>query len=101
MNILGIIPARGGSKEVPRKNLLKLGEKTLVELAIKSANNSKRLSRTIVSTEDDEIFENAMQAGGDLPFIRPAKLAQDDSSPFSVIKHATEWFSARRGGILI
>ena len=91
MNILGIIPARGGSKELPRKNLLKLGDKTLMELAIDSANQSTLLTRTIVSTEDDEIFQNAEKAGGDLPFIRPVELAQDESSNISVMQHAVNW----------
>jgi CMP-N,N'-diacetyllegionaminic acid synthase len=93
MNILGIIPARGGSKEVPRKNLLKLGKKTLLEHAIDSARESNLLTRTIVSTEDEEIFENARKAGADLPFRRPVELAQDDSSNFSVMQYAVDWLS--------
>ena len=61
-NILGVIPARGGSKEIPRKNLLKLGDKTLLELAISSAGESTLLTRAIVSTEDDELAEVARAA---------------------------------------
>jgi len=91
MNILGIILARGGSKEVPRKNLLKIGGKTLVELAIQSANKSKLLTRTIFSTDDNEILNIAVNAGAYAPFIRPENLAQDNSSTFSVVKHAVEW----------
>ncbi len=91
MNILGIILARGGSKEVPRKNLLKIGGKTLVELAIQSANKSKLLTRTIFSTDDNEILNIAVNAGAYAPFIRPKNLAQDNSSTFSVVKHAVEW----------
>jgi len=91
MNILGIILARGGSKEVPRKNLLKIGGKTLVELAIQSANESKYLSRTIFSTDDDEILDVAIKAGAYAPFKRPAKFARDNSSTFSVVKHAVGW----------
>ena len=91
MNILGIILARGGSKEIPRKNLLKIGGKTLVELAIQSANESKYLSRTIFSTDDDEIFDVAIKAGAYAPFKRPAKFARDNSSSFSVVKHAVGW----------
>ena len=94
MNILGIILARGGSKEVPRKNLLKIGDKTLVELAIHSANDSKLLSRTIFSTDDSEIFQVAEMAGAYLPFIRPKELALDNSSSFSVVKHAVEWLKS-------
>jgi CMP-N,N'-diacetyllegionaminic acid synthase len=94
MNILGIILARGGSKEVPRKNLLKIGGKTLVELAIQSANESEFLSRTIFSTDDLEIFKVAESAGAYLPFLRPSDLAQDNSSTFSVVKHAVDWLKS-------
>ena len=91
LKILGIIPARGGSKEIKKKNLLKVGGKTLVELAIKSANKSKLLTRTIFSSEDKEILKVAKAAGAEVPFIRPKKLAKDNSSTFSVLKHAVKW----------
>lgn len=97
MNVLGVIPARGGSKGVPRKNLIKLGGKTLIEIAIDSASKSKLLTRTIVSTEDDEIYKIAREAGADLPFKRPMDLARDDSSSFSVVKHAVEWLHLHEG----
>ena len=91
LKILGIIPARGGSKEIKRKNLLKIGGKTLVELAIKSAKKSKLLTRIILSSEDKEILKIAKKAGVEIPFIRPKKLAKDNSSTFSVLKHAVKW----------
>ena len=91
MKILGIIPARGGSKEIKKKNLLKVGGKTLVELAIKSARKSKLLTRTIFSSEDKEILKVAKAAGAEVPFIRPKKLAKDNSSTFSVLMHAVKW----------
>ena len=91
LKILGIIPARGGSKEIKKKNLLKVGGKTLVELAIKSANKSKLLTRTIFSSEDKEILKVAKAAGAEVPFIRPKKLAKDNSSTSSVLKHAVKW----------
>ena len=74
LKILGIIPARGGSKEIKRKNLLKIGGKTLVELAIKSAKKSKLLTRIILSSEDKEILKIAKKAGVEIPFIRPKNL---------------------------
>ena len=80
MNILGIIPARGGSKEVKRKNLLPVGEHTLIERAINSAKSSKYLSKTIVSTDDIEILETAQRVGGYAPFIRPSELALSAST---------------------
>ena len=91
LKILGIIPARGGSKEIKRKNLLKIGGKTLVELAIKSAKKSKLLTRIILSSEDKEILKIAKKAGVEIPFIRPKELAKDNSSTLSVLKHAVKW----------
>ena len=91
LKILGIIPARGGSKEIKRKNLLKIGGKTLVELAIKSAKKSKLLTRIILSSEDKEILKIAKKSGVEIPFIRPKKLAKDNSSTLSVLKHAVKW----------
>jgi CMP-N,N'-diacetyllegionaminic acid synthase len=91
IKILGIILARGGSKEIPRKNLLKLNGKTLVELAIKSAKKSKLLNKVVFSTEDKEIYRVAKKAGAYLPFIRPKSLAQDYSSTKDVIKHSINW----------
>ena len=91
MKILGINPARGGSKEIKKKNLLKIGGKTLVELAIKSARKSKLLTRTIFSSEDKEILKVAKAAGAEVPFIRPKILAKDNSSTSSVLKHAVKW----------
>ena len=91
LKILGIIPARGGTKEIKRKNILKIGGKTLVELAIKSAKKSKLLTRIILSSEDKEILKIAKKSGVEIPFIRPKKLAKDNSSTFSVLKHAVKW----------
>ena len=91
LKILGIIPARGGSKEIKRKNLLKIRGKTLIELAIRSAKRSKMLTRTIFSSEDKKILNIAKKAGAEIPFIRPKNLAKDNSPTFSVLKHAVKW----------
>ena len=91
LNILGIIPARGGSKEVLRKNLLKLKNKTLIELAIDSSNQSELLSRTIFSSDDNEMIDIAKSLGCETPFIRPKDLATDEASAFSVVRHASNW----------
>ena len=93
MNILGVIPARGGSKEVPRKNLLKIGNKSLIELATNSANKSKLLTRFLLSSDDDEIIEEGKKVGCPVYFKRPSELATDKSSTFSVIKHTVSWLS--------
>ena len=71
-SFLGIIPARGGSKGVPRKNIRMLAGKPLIAWTIEQAKQSKYLDRCIVSTEDEEICAVAEQYGGDVPFLRPA-----------------------------
>jgi CMP-N,N'-diacetyllegionaminic acid synthase len=87
-NYLAIIPARGGSKRFPRKNLVLFAGKPLIAHTIAAALQSSRLTRVIVSTEDSEIAETARQFGAEVPFLRPLELAQDQSSPLAVIAHA-------------
>jgi CMP-N-acetylneuraminic acid synthetase len=87
MRVLGIIPARGGSKGVPRKNIRLLCGKPLVAYTIESSLQAKRLARTILSTEDNEIAEVGRAHGADVPFLRPVELAQDDTSSFDVVLH--------------
>lgn len=88
---LAIIPARGGSKGVPRKNLLKLGEKTLLALAIAGAKSSNYITRVICSTDDEEMMEEAKRSGAEVLFKRPAELATDTASSWSVVQHAIKW----------
>ena len=93
MNILAIIPARGGSKEIPRKNLIKIGGKSLVELAVNSSIESKLISRTILSSDDNEIINEGKRCGCEVPFKRPDDLGTDTSSTFDVIRHAYNWLN--------
>jgi len=88
--ILGIIPARGGSKGIPRKNLRPLGGKPLIAYTIKAALES-RIGRIIVSTDDPEMAEVARGYGVEVPSLRPAHLAEDSSSSLSVLLHALEY----------
>ncbi|MFN0071862.1 MAG: cytidylyltransferase domain-containing protein [Chloroflexota bacterium] len=90
--VLGIIPARGGSKGVPRKNLRELGGRPLIRWSIDSANASRLLDRCIVSTDDPEIAEAARSFGAEVPFLRPAEFAQDDTPDLPVFLHALRWF---------
>lgn len=90
MNVLGIIPARGGSKGVPRKNIRLLCGKPLLAYTIESALAAKRLTRTILSTEDEEIADVGMRWGVEVPFLRPKELAEDASPTFPVVQHALE-----------
>lgn len=87
--ILGVIPARGGSKGLPRKNVLSLGGKPLIVHTIEAARRSKYLSRTIVSTDDEEIGRVSRAHGAEVPFVRPADLATDTADMVSVLRHAT------------
>lgn len=88
--ILGIIPARGGSKGIPHKNIRSLGGEPLIAYSIKSALKS-RIGRIIVSTDDPEIAEVARGYGVEVPFLRPAHLAEDSSSSLSVLLHVLEY----------
>ncbi|KGX86177.1 acylneuraminate cytidylyltransferase family protein [Pontibacillus litoralis] len=77
--MLAIIPARGGSKGVPRKNIKDLAGKPLIYYAIKAAQKSNHISKVIVSTDDQEIAEIAQSFGAEVPFMRPAHLASDNA----------------------
>lgn len=91
MYILGIIPARGGSKSVPKKNIRLLAGKPLIAYTIETAQKCKMLSRTVVSTDDVEIVEVAKKCGGDVPFVRPKDLSLDDTPMVPVLKHAVSF----------
>jgi CMP-N-acetylneuraminic acid synthetase len=87
-DILTIIPARGGSKGVPRKNIRELGGKPLIAHTIEAALGSSYISRLIVSTDDEEIAEISRKWGADVPFIRPPEFATDTAKALAVVKHA-------------
>ena len=87
MKVLGLIPARGGSKGVPGKNLRRIAGVTLVGWTVRSALASS-LDRLVVSTDSREIADEASRVGADVPFIRPSELAQDSSLTIDVVKHA-------------
>jgi N-acylneuraminate cytidylyltransferase len=89
--ILALILARGGSKSIPRKNLLPLLGKPLIAWTIGHAQASQHVTRTIVSTDDAEIAAVAREYGAETPFLRPPEFAQDDSTDFVAFRHALEW----------
>ena len=89
--ILGIIPARGGSKGVPRKNIKALGGKPLISYTIELALKSSMIDRLIVSTEDQEIANIARSYGANVPFLRPEELANDTAKAISVVQHALDF----------
>ncbi len=88
MNILGLIPARGGSKGVPEKNIRLLQGKPLLWYTAMAALNSPSLSRVVLSTDDNNIAKIGKQIGLEVPFLRPAELAKDDTPTLPVIQHA-------------
>lgn len=88
---MGLITARGGSKSVPRKNLAPVAGKPLIAWTIEAALQSRNLNRVIVSTDDKEIARVAAEWGAEVPFMRPAELAQDDSPHADVVLHALHW----------
>lgn len=103
-HIVGTICARGGSKGVTRKNIRPLNGKPLIYYTIECARLCPELDRTIISTDDDEFAQIARQYGAEVPFLRPAKLAQDTSSKWDVFRHAVETLEAqgnRRVDVLV
>ena len=96
-DVLGLITARGGSKGIPRKNVLPLAGKPLIAWTIEAARESRSLSRLIVSTDDEEIADVCRRWGGEVPFMRPPELSQDDSPHLEAVLHALEWMESDEG----
>jgi len=95
--ILGVIPARGGSKSVPRKNLALLNGKPMLYYTIEAAQQSKLLTNFVVSSEDEEIIRVAKSFGAPAPFVRPAELASDEAPSLPVVQHAVREIEGREG----
>ena len=90
-HIVAIIPARGGSKSIPRKNIRSLGGLPLIAYSIAAGLQSKRVHRVIVSTDSPEIAEIAIEWGAEVPFLRPAELSEDTTTDLPVFEHALRW----------
>ena len=88
MTIVGIIPARGGSKGIYRKNLVKIANLHLIGFTILAAKKSKSLNKVIVSTDDEEIMQISKNYGAETPFIRPKNISGDKTRMIEVLKHA-------------
>lgn len=96
MKILGIIPARGGSKGIPKKNIKLLGNKPLLKYTSDVALNSKYLDKVILSSDDNAIIEVGKTNGLEVPFKRPTNLANDLATSLSVIQHAIQFFEEKK-----
>jgi len=88
MRVVGVVTARGGAKGIPRKNVRLLCGRPLLQYTAEAAMGSRLLSRTILSTDDETIAEVGRQCGLDVPFMRPAELARDDTPTIPVLQHA-------------
>lgn len=95
LKILGLIPARGGSKGVPRKNIRPLAGKPLLAYTAEAALASTKLTQVLLSTDDSEIAEVGRALGLAVPFLRPAELAQDDTPTLPVVQHAVRALEAQ------
>ncbi|MDP9342171.1 MAG: acylneuraminate cytidylyltransferase [Actinomycetota bacterium] len=95
--VLALVPARGGSKGIPRKNVRTLGGHPLVAYGIAAGLAATRVDRVVVSTDDEEIAQVAKEYGADVPFLRPAELAGDDVPDLPVFQHALRWLEEEDG----
>lgn len=94
MSIFAVIPARGGSKGIPRKNLVRIAGRPLIAYAIEAAQKSASVERVLVSTDDNEIAEVARELGAEVPFLRPLELADDTAPMLGVLRHALLWLES-------
>ena len=95
--VLALIPARGGSKGIPRKNIRPFSGAPLIAWSIAAARQSQTVTRTLVSTDDEEIAAAARSYGAETPFLRPAELAQDRTTDLPVFEHALAWLAEHEG----
>jgi len=91
--VLALIPARGGSKSIPMKNIALLAGKPLISYSIEVAQQCRRISRVIVSTDSEQIRQVSLSCGAEVPFMRPAEFAEDDTTDLPVFTHALKWLS--------
>jgi N-acylneuraminate cytidylyltransferase len=94
MSNVAIIPARGGSKRIPRKNIKPFAGKPIMAWSIEAARGCGLFERVIVSTDDDEIAAIARAHGAEAPFVRPGELSDDHSGTLEVMQHALQWLGA-------
>jgi CMP-N-acetylneuraminic acid synthetase len=95
--ILALIPARGGSKGIPRKNIAPLLGRPLLSYSVAAAREATCVDRVLVSTDDAEIAAVATECGADVPFLRPAELATDTAAGLDVARHALDWLAENDG----
>ncbi|HTK60511.1 MAG TPA: acylneuraminate cytidylyltransferase family protein [Candidatus Baltobacteraceae bacterium] len=97
MEVLAVIPARGGSKRIPRKNIADFHGKPVIAWAIEAAKGASSVGRVLVNTDDEEIREVALRYGAEVPFLRPAALAHDAMGIEPVLIDTLEWLKTHEG----
>lgn len=95
--VLAIIPARGGSKSIPRKNIRNFAGYPLIAYSIAAGKAAKNVTRLLVSTDDEEIASIAKDYGAEIPFLRPTELSKDDTPDLPVFQHALSWLEENEG----
>lgn len=95
MSIVAVIPARGGSKGIPRKNLVRIAGRPLIAYAIDAARTAASVDRVLISTDDSEIADVARELGAEVPFLRPRELADDAAPMLGVLWHALAWLESQ------
>ena len=95
--VLALIPARGGSKSIPQKNIRDFAGYPLIAYSISAGLAARTVDRVIVSTDDEEIAELSRRCGAEIPFMRPVEHSQDDTPDLPVFKHALEWLAWHEG----
>ncbi len=95
--IIGLIPARAGSKGIPKKNIKLLAGYPLIAYSIIASKLSSRIERTMVSTDSEEFAEIARSYGAEVPFLRPKEISTDKSLDIEYVKHALDWFQTNEG----
>jgi CMP-N,N'-diacetyllegionaminic acid synthase len=95
MSIVAVIPARGGSKGIHRKNLAQIAGQPLISYAIQAARSAASVDRVLISTDDSEIADVARELGAEVPFMRPPELAGDAAPMLEVLRHALGWLEAQ------
>lgn len=96
---VAVIPARGGSKRIPRKNIKEFCGKPIIAWSIEAAKSSGCFDKVIVSTDDKEVASIALQLGAEVPFMRPSKLSDDYTGTIPVIRHAVQWLNLHEGPV--
>lgn len=97
--IIAVIPARGGSKRIPKKNIRTFCGQPIIKYSIDAARDSGVFDRIVVSTDSEEIAEVARNCGADVPFQRPFELSGDYTTTIPVVRHAVKWFSENEGTV--